>query len=206
MPIIEDLNLLSKTRLIIWEITEDLEDLRSGVILDKDSVKLLADRKSEIHKKQFLAIRSILKEISVYDQNLKYNELGRPILIDDKNLSITHSGNYAALIISDHKVGIDIEVVGDKILKVTDKFLETELIYPQVLNKKTALIYWNIKESIFKSVENSGIDFRKNIIVIPFNQKDNYTKSWYINNEEIYSFDTHFKISKNYTLAYVIKN
>ncbi|MAP99356.1 MAG: hypothetical protein CMC51_00850 [Flavobacteriaceae bacterium] len=206
MPIIEDLNLLSKTRLIIWEITEDLEDLRSGVILDKDSVKLLADRKSEIHKKQFLAIRSILKEISVYDQNLKYNELGRPILIDDKNLSITHSGNYAALIISDHKVGIDIEVVGDKILKITDKFLETELIYPQVLNKKTALIYWNIKESIFKSVENSGIDFRKNIIVIPFNQKDNYTKSWYINNEEIYSFDTHFKISKNYTLAYVIKN
>ena len=206
MPIIEDLNLLSKTRLIIWEITEDLEDLRSEVILDKDSVKLLADRKSEIHKKQFLAIRIILKGISVYDQNLKYNELGRPFLIDDKNLSITHSGNYAALIISDHKVGIDIEVVGDKILKITDKFLETELIYPQVLNKKTALIYWNIKESIFKSVENSGIDFRKNIIVIPFNQKDNYTKSWYINNEEIYSFDTHFKISKNYTLAYVIKN
>ena len=206
MPIIEDLNLLSKTRLIIWEITEDLEDLRSEVILDKDSVKLLADRKSEIHKKQFLAIRIILKGISVYDQNLKYDELGRPFLIDDKNLSITHSGNYAALIISDHKVGIDIEVVGDKILKITDKFLETELIYPQVLNKKTALIYWNIKESIFKSVENSGIDFRKNIIVIPFNQKDNYTKSWYINNEEIYSFDTHFKISKIYTLAYVIKN
>ena len=206
MPIIEDLNLLSKTRLIIWEITEDLEDLRSEVILDKDSVKLLADRKSEIHKKQFLAIRIILKGISVYDQNLKYDELGRPFLIDDKNLSITHSGNYAAVIISDHKVGIDIEVVGDKILKITDKFLETELIYPQVLNKKTALIYWNIKESIFKSVENSGIDFRKNIIVIPFNQKDNYTKSWYINNEEIYSFDTHFKISKNYTLAYVIKN
>lgn len=206
MPIIEDLNLLSKTRLIIWEITEDLEDLRSEVILDKDSEKLLADRKSEIHKKQFLAIRIILKGISVYDQNLKYDELGRPFLIDDKNLSITHSGNYAALIISDHKVGIDIEVVGDKILKITDKFLETELIYPQVLNKKTALIYWNIKESIFKSVENRGIDFRKNIIVIPFNQKDNYTKSWYINNEEIYSFDTHFKISKNYTLAYVIKN
>ena len=206
MPIIEDLNLFSKTRLVVWEINEDLKDLRSEVLLDKYSAKLLANKKSEIHKKQFLAIRSILKEISVYDQNLKYNELGRPILIDDKNLSITHSGNYAALIISDHKVGIDIEVVGDKILKITDKFLETELIYPQVLNKKTALIYWNIKESIFKSVENSGIDFRKNIIVIPFNQKDNYTKSWYINNEEIYSFDTHFKISKNYTLAYVIKN
>ena len=205
MPIIEDLNLLSKTRLIIWEITEDLEDLRSGVILDKDSVKLLADRKSEIHKKQFLAIRNILKEISVHNQNLKYDEFGRPFLTDDKNISITHSGNYAALIISDQKVGIDIEVVGDSILKITNKFLETELIYPQVLEKEAALIYWNIKESVFKLVKNSGVDFKKNIIVLPLDFKNNCTKSWYLNEDTIDSFDSYFKISKNYTLAYVIK-
>ena len=128
MPIIEDLNLFSKTRLVVWEINEDLKDLRSEVLLDKYSEKLLADRKSEIHKKQFLAIRNILKEISVHNQNLKYDEFGRPFLIDDKNISITHSGNYAALIISDQKVGIDIEVVSDRILKITNKFLETELI------------------------------------------------------------------------------
>ena len=72
MPIIEDLNLFSKTRLVVWEINEDLEDLKLEVLLDKDSAKLLADRKSEIHKKQFLAIRNILKEISVHNQNLKY--------------------------------------------------------------------------------------------------------------------------------------
>ena len=54
MPIIEDLNLFSKTRLVVWEINEDLKDLRLNVLLDKYSAKLLADRKSEIHKKQFL--------------------------------------------------------------------------------------------------------------------------------------------------------
>tara|TARA_X000001036_G_scaffold131228_1_gene124038 strand:+ start:456 stop:1076 length:621 start_codon:yes stop_codon:yes gene_type:complete len=205
MPIIEDINLFLKTRLVVWEINEDIEDLRSEVLLDKDSVKLLADRKSEIHKKQFLAIRNILKEISVYNQNLKYDELGRPFLIDDINISITHSGNYAALIISDQKVGIDIEVVADRILKITDKFLDTELIYPQVLDKETALIYWNIKESIFKLVKNSGVDFKKNIIVLPLDFKNNCTKSWYLNEDTIDSFDSGFKISKNYTLAYVIK-
>ena len=73
MPIIEDLNLFSKTRLVVWEINEDLKDLRLDGLLDKYSAKLLADRKSEIHKKQFLAIRNILKEISVHNQNLKYN-------------------------------------------------------------------------------------------------------------------------------------
>ena len=205
MPIIEDLNLSSNTRLIVWEISENLVDLRSEVLLDKDSAKLLADRKSEIHKKQFLAIRNILKEISVHNQNLKYDEFGRPFLTDDKNISITHSGNYAALIISDQKVGIDIEVVGDSILKITNKFLETELIYPQVLEKEAALIYWNIKESIFKLVKNSGVDFKKNIIVLPLDFKNNCTKSWYLNEDTIDSFDSYFKISKNYTLAYVIK-
>ena len=205
MPIIEDLNLFSKTRLVVWEINEDLKDLRLDGLLDKYSAKLLADRKSEIHKKQFLAIRNILKEISVHNQNLKYDEFGRPFLIGDNNISITHSGNYAALIISDQKVGIDIEVVGDRILKITNKFLETELIYPQVLEKEAALIYWNIKESVFELVKNSGVDFKKNIIVLPLDFKNNCTKSWYLNEDTIDSFDSYFKISKNYTLAYVIK-
>jgi len=31
-------------------------------------------------------------------------------------------------------------------------------------------------------------------------------KSWYVDDDKIYSFDTRFKISKKYTLAFVIKN
>ena len=51
-----------------------------------------------------------------------------------------------------------------------------------------------------------GVDFKKNILVLPLNMKKNTTKSWFIDNDEIYSFETHFKISKKYTLAFVIKN
>ena len=57
MPIIEDLNLFSKTRLVVWEINEDLKDLRSEVLLDKYSAKLLADRKSKIHKAKRIDLR-----------------------------------------------------------------------------------------------------------------------------------------------------
>ena len=46
----------------------------------------------------------------------------------------------------------------------------------------------------------------KNILVPPLNMNKNVVKSWYIDEDKIYSFDTHFKISKKYTLAYVIKN
>ena len=49
------------------------------------------------------------------------------------------------------------------------------------------------------------MDFRKNIIVLPLEKENNKVKSWYINNDEIYSFMSYYKVSKNYTLAYVIK-
>ena len=61
MPIIDDLNLSPKTRVFIWEINESLKDLKSKVILTEDSLKLLNQKKSEIQKKQFLAIRYIFK-------------------------------------------------------------------------------------------------------------------------------------------------
>ena len=206
MPIIEDLTLSADNRLIIWEISETINDLKTELLLSEYSLKLLDQRKSVIHKKQFLAIRNILKELSIDDQDLVYEESGKPFIRDGQNISFSHSNIYVAVIISKQIVGIDIETVSDRIFKIKNKFLETELKYPIEFNQETLLVYWNIKESIFKSLRNSQIDFKQNIIVLPFNQKDNSTKSWYINKEEVYSFDTYFTISKNYTLAYVIKN
>ncbi len=206
MPIIDDLNLPPKTRVVIWEINESLQNLESKIVLSENSLKLLNQKKSEIQKKQFLAIRNIFKLLSIKDNEVKYDKAGKPIFSQNKVLSISHSGNYAAVIMSDHSVGIDIETINDRILKIKSKYLETELNYPLELNTETSLIYWNIKESVFKAVDKSGIDFKKNILVPPLDIKKNVVKSWYINDDKIYSFDTRFKISKKYTLAFVIKN
>ena len=206
MPIIEDLKLSETSRLIIWEISETINELKTKVLLSENSLKLLNQRKSEVQKKQFLAIRNILSELSIDDRDMKYEESGRPYVIGGQNISLSHSDTFAAVILSDNVVGIDIEIMHDRILKIKDKFLETELNYPEKLEVATALIYWNIKESIFKAVPKKGVDFKKNILVLPLNMKKNTTKSWFIDNDEIYSFETHFKISKKYTLAFVIKN
>ena len=52
----------------------------------------------------------------------------------------------------------------------------------------------------------AGIDFKKNILALPLDINATKCKSWYVNNDDIYSFETYFRISKNYTLAFVIKN
>ena len=205
MPIIEDLTISKDIRLIVWEISETINDLKTEDLLSKDSLKLLNQRKSEIHKKQFLAIRNILKELSIHDQDLVYDELGKPFIRNGQNISFSHSDMYAAVIIGKQMVGIDIEIRRDKILKVKEKFLEIELNYPGDLNSEKALIYWNIKESIFKTVSDAEIDFRKNILVLPLDLNNNYIKSWYLNEDQIDSYNSYYKVSKNYTLAYVIK-
>ena len=205
MPIIEDLTISEDIRLIVWEISETINDLKTEDLLSKDSLKLLNQRKSEIHKKQFFAIRNILKELSIQDQDVVYDESGKPFIRNGQNISFSHSDMYAAVIIGKQTVGIDIEIRRDRILKIKEKFLEIELNYPGNLNSEKALIYWNIKESIFKTVGYSGIDFRKNILVLPLDLNNNYIKSWYLNDDQIDSYNSYYKVSKNYTLAYVIK-
>lgn len=205
MPIIEDFAPFPNTRILIWQITETVDILLSKIQLDNSSKQILDLKKKEIHKKQFLAIRNILELMSSEKYLVSYSEIGKPYLNSKKNISVTHSGSYAALIVSDKQVGIDLEEFGEKIKKIEKKFLDVELDYPIDLSISNLLVYWNIKESIFKSLENKPMDFRKNIIVLPLEKENNKVKSWYINNDEIYSFCSYYKVSKNYTLAYVIK-
>ena len=206
MPVIEDFNVSSKTRYVLWEITENYETLFSGLELDLKSKQMLSQKKSETHKNQFLAVRYLLKYLSIDLHNLNYNSLGNPFFENNYKISISHSGVYVAVIISDTDVGIDIETINDRVLKIKSKYLETELNYPLELNTETSLVYWNIKESVFKAVDKPVIDFKKNILVPPLDMKKNVVRSWYIDDDKIYSFDTRFKISKKYTLAFVIKN
>ena len=205
MPIIEDFAPFPNTRILIWQITETIDILLSKIQLDNSSQQIFDLKKKEIHKKQFLAIRNILELMSSEKYLVSYSEIGKPYLNSRKNISVTHSGSYAALIVSDKQVGIDLEEFGEKIKKIEKKFLDVELDYPIDLSTSNLLVYWNIKESIFKSLENKPMDFRKNIIVLPLEKENNKVKSWYINNNEIYSFCSYYKVSKNYTLAYVIK-
>ena len=206
MPVIDDLNLSPKTRVVIWEINESIQDLKSKVVLSEDSLKLLNQKKSGIHKKQFLAIRNIFKFLCIDDKDLKYDKAGKPIFSQNKKLSISHSGNYAAVITSNYNVGIDIEKISDKAIKIKHKFLQIELNYPIEFDNQISQIYWNIKESIYKAMGIMGVDFKKNILALPLDINATKCKSWYVNNDDIYSFETYFRISKNYTLAFVIKN
>ena len=91
-----------KHSLGIWEISESINELNA---LTK-SVKL-DQIKSQKRKLEILAVRVLLEKMCG-NVKLDYNKYGAPILGNNKNISISHSKQLVAIIVSEFKSAIDI--------------------------------------------------------------------------------------------------
>ena len=203
MPVIEDIQLSSTTRIIVWEIKETVDFLKSKLDLTDFSRKILHKKTSEIHQKQFLAVRNILKLLLIQDSDLSYGADGNP-LIKSGYISISHSKEFVAVLVSDQKVGVDIENNSDKCFRIMQKFVGTENEYPIKIDMRIAQVIWNMKECLYKFIDFKEIDFKENLIVIPFSLKEKQTKIWFVKNEFIQDYFANYYINENYSLAYII--
>ena len=97
------------------------------------------------------------------DENLRisYNEFGAPTLNCKKNISISHSSDFIAIIISEKKVAIDIEKISNKPLKIKHKFISNNDNISE--NKMEATLAWSAKETVYKLHQQGEIDFKKDI-------------------------------------------
>ena len=135
--------------------------------------------KSEIHRKGFLAVRKLLSYFEYTDEDLVYNIDGKPLLSDGKFISISHSFDYAAVVISDCSVGVDIEKLRSKISNVSSKFINSEAIFinsniSTEIERLTAI--WTTKEALYKLYGKPGLSLKDNCIVLPFVNSDS---RWY---------------------------
>ena len=83
-------------------------------------------------------------------------------------------------IISDFKVGIDVQEFNNRINTVAKKFIGYETLYVKDNDTQILSIIWNIKESIYKIAKIIGLDYKNHLLVIPFNINDDFTYSWLI--------------------------
>lgn len=170
MPLFKKINHQDRAAVFVWKIEEELKELSKHTVLRDVSAQRLNNMKSEIHQKGFLSIRQLLKLAGYTDNDLFYNGDGKPYLTDGKCISITHSFEYAAIVISEENVGIDIEKKREKIIRIADKFCnDKELLYvnSQEIEKRvenTTLI-WCAKESVFKMCNTRGLSFKDHIYV-----------------------------------------
>ena len=174
MPLYQNNFIENSSQILIWKITESYEQLFESVQLKEKSLLRLQSMKSELHQRAFLSVRMLLKIAGYSDFDLHYDSSGKPHLEDEKHISISHSHEFSTIIISPQKVGIDIEMQREKIIKIASKFCHSEFDFlpknfeteKEEYIKKLTLI-WGTKEAIFKIVNVAGVSFKNHIQVYP---------------------------------------
>jgi len=159
------------TRLGIWKIEETEEFFLSNVPLQKEV--------THPHKRlQHLAGRFLLQFLfpDFPYELIRIADTRKPCLPGEQyHFSISHCGDYAAAIVSsDRRVGIDIEIPSPKVTRIKDKFLSKQ--EQEIFNLQTSIstltsistselltLLWSCKESVFKWYGDGGVDFRQHI-------------------------------------------
>ncbi len=205
MPIYKTITVDEGTKVLIWKIEEDLEWLSRGIDLTSNCQKRVEGMKSEIHKRGFMSIRHLLAEMGYTDHDLIYDDLGKPHLKDGKYISITHSFNFTAIIVSDHHVGIDIEKQRDKIIKIAEKFTPLKeyhtLANEEALIRKLTIV-WGAKESIYKLYAEPGLGFLQHINISEFDFDDAETSGKVFFKGKNSTFHLNFLEFEGFTCVY----
>jgi phosphopantetheinyl transferase len=210
MPLFKTIQYNSATQILVWKISESYEELHDAITLnDKNSIRL-AGMKSQLHQCAFLSVRKLLHLVGYTDFDLRYDEFGKPHLTDGKYISITHSHNFSAIIISDETVGIDIELQRSKIIKIANKFCDTEFEFLNPENKEEFIrkltVIWGAKEGIFKIRNEKGISFKNNINVHSFDLAIKETSAELHFNNTAISFTIYYEELEGFTLVYAFEN
>ena len=215
MPLHKVVYLSNNTKLYLWKITEDFDTLFSQVKLKDSSLARLETMKSESHQKGFLAVRMLLQHNDYSDFDLFYDEFGKPHLKPDFEslsqrenskkllpealegnnfISISHSNDFSAIAISDSKVGLDLEQLKEKTLRIAKRFMDVSHLenLSEEEKIKKATVVWGIKESIFKIKNEKGISFPEHIFEEEFDLKDGKCEAELHFNNQIENFQIHF--------------
>jgi 4'-phosphopantetheinyl transferase len=218
MPLYKTIILNPSTRILVWEITESYQELFNAVTLNDSNANRLNGMKSEMHQRAFLSVRKLFQEVGYTDFDLYYDEFGKPHLHNGTHISITHSHQFSAIILSNEVVGIDVELQREKIIRIADKFADTEFSFLNPKEKEDYIrkltVIWGAKEAVFKIRNEKGISFKDHIKVEAFEMNAAKTKTELHFDDVIRDFNVCFEeyesndsngFKQNFTLVYAFE-
>ena len=210
MPLFRSIVHDTETQILVWKITETEEELKSTVILQEKHQKRLDGMLSEQHRRGFLSVRKLLQHAGYSDLDLNYDANGKPHLSDEKHISITHSFEFSAIIISSKNAGIDIEKQREKITRIAHKFIESEFDFLDQNNDyiEQLSVVWGAKEALYKMCNSRSLSFKQDMHVQPFQLSDTTGKAM-VECKEMHfecKFTFYFQSFENYNLVYALEN
>ncbi len=197
MPLTE-INIDKNTRIFLWKATESIDFLidKYNLTIEKDFYKM----KSLLHRKQYIA-KMVLIKILKLDGLIYKNEAGKPFLKNDKFISISHSGLWVGIAISQQSIGLDIEKSQEKLVRISKKFMhKDDFGFQDKMDEKKLVWYWTAKESIYKLIGKRGLSFKEDIRIDEIDKNNSLGKA-FIKKYDCKIDVFYKKIADNYILA-----
>lgn len=153
----------SNKNILLWHLTESEE---AWMDLAEKSETPFPNKLPNRRDIERFATFLLLKEAKLEDQ-LQYNEFGKPILRNGRFISISHDRKLVGIIFHEEEIGLDIQTVEERIHRIANKFCnEDELNQFQSTEDRTAI--WCTKEAIFKYF-GTQVPFAESITVTAIN-------------------------------------
>ena len=190
----------------IWgvrEIAGTSEELLSKLDEKELYLPVINRIKLEKRKREWLAVRILLKELLGEEKEVEYDASGKPFFKDNSyHISISHTAGYVAVILNpEHPVGIDIEQITNQVERIRDRFLtEEENIHISKENELIhLLLHWSAKETVFKALGNSNVTFNEQLHIRTFSPKIGLL-------ETFSAYETRTKQKKEFIVSYIVNS
>ena len=125
--------------------------------------------RSENRRHEIITEGVMVKELFGENVSLAHRESGAHFLVEKggdggTNISISHcEGLVAVAQCRDRKVGVDVEVVSDRVMRVCDRVLSADEIRFAGSSVVLNTLAWTAKEALFKLIPETGVDFRADL-------------------------------------------
>lgn len=174
MPIYDIKNISDYQKIGVWNITESKEELfelAKSLPYQIDT----PETKSENRIKQWFAVRLLLNHF-FKNEEIFYNELGKPFLKNGWNISISHTTDFVVILLNEKEdCGVDIEKISLKVERIKHKFL-SENDLQKITSEKDLTVYWGAKEALYKYYGKKEVLFIENLFIENFISNSNQFK------------------------------
>ena len=164
MPLVISHSLPNGAQLGVWRMNEDASSFPE--LYEEAEARF----KSSSRRKEYVCVRALLREMNNgVLPVISHEPSGKPVLEDGTRVSISHTKDYCAVIVSDwHDVGVDIEYVSDRVGRIAHRFLRADETFSDITSQ---LICWCAKEAVYKLFSDDDLLFEE-MFVEPFEARD----------------------------------
>ena len=210
MARILDLKIGTGSSLGVWKIEEEAEALKTKLQWSAEDIKRFQSHNDGERSKHWLYSRVLLREMLNTSGfiELDADEYGKPFLVNlPQKLSISHSGDMVAILLSNMECGMDIQIMKPDIEKVAHKFIsEKEWKYVKESTRFEQLyLFWCCKEALYKFYGKKNLAFKENLGLEHFEwSSEGSVTGWIMKDDYLKTMDVHWQTIGNYLLAWVV--